>query len=124
MTTLSQLRKALPDHDAEAIIAALAAAGLRIAPMPARRSGNRALAFHEAFQAAKRAASAELGARWSFVPGQSQWITLPSSLANYRFTRSDGTDSVTIHNPRDYRAPASRFWPGARIPDGAIVGEG
>lgn len=108
--------------DAAEIIRSLADAGYEIRRKPVPRGNATAepagLAFERAHLAAKRAAWSELGPRWHLVAGESQWISLPPRLRSYRFRRSDGTESVRISNPRDYRAPAPRFWPDGRLPAG------
>ena len=113
-----------PEMEA-AILQLIDAAGFEIKRKPAPRKAAYAipagLAFEQAHLAAKRAAWSELGPRWNLVPGASQWISVPPKLRNYRFTRTDGTQSVPIKNPRDYRAPAPRYWPDGRIPDGVTI---
>lgn len=114
---------------ANALLAQLDEYGWEIRRKPEPRGAARkpadtvpaGLAFEMAHLAAKRACMAELGPRWHLVPGASQWISVPPKLRNYRFTRADGTQSVPIRNPRDYRAPAPRYWPGGTIPDGVTI---
>ena len=77
------------------------------------------LQFFAALEEAKRAAVSSLGKGWHLVPGHSHWITIPPATANYHFVRKDGSRSLLIHNPRDYRVPVAKYWPGGMIPPNA-----
>jgi hypothetical protein len=69
--------------------------------------------FYTLLVAAMRAASAELGPRWAFVPGASVLITIPAKIASFKTERG-----TVIKTRRDQRAPAARFWAGGVLPEG------
>jgi hypothetical protein len=69
--------------------------------------------FVPAFNAARHAAIAAYGPRWSLIPEARVWARLPRTWVNVQLT---GRRSSTA--PRDYKLPVARFWPGGRLPIG------
>ncbi len=79
------------------------------------------LIFERLLVQAKGIASWHAGNRWDIVPGASQWVSIPTKLAHYKFKRADGSTSMTIKNRREFRAPAPCYWPNGVLPDGVTV---
>jgi hypothetical protein len=68
--------------------------------------------FVPAFNAARHAAIAALGARWYLEPGASLYGRVPAAWASCKvYGRSSNA-------PRDQRFPAAQYWPGGMLPAG------
>lgn len=77
-----------------------------------------AFEFWDLHGQAVTAIRAVYGDRWRVAApfGETALVTLPANLCSGKTERG-----TTIRWPRDGRMPAAQYWPGGKLPDGAVI---